>query len=67
MLVVRKKVEEWCRDLVVQMHRVSGIVGVGVAIGDVEEVELRERTAWVLGVMERVSKTRGSGSVVSWH
>lgn len=65
-LVVRKKMEEWCRDFVVQMHRGSGIVGVGVEIGDVQEVELRERVAWVLGVMDRLDKTRGAGSVIAW-
>ena len=65
-LVVRKKLEEWCRDLVVQMHRGIGIVGVGIEIGDVKEVEMRERVAWVLGVMDRVGKTRGSGSVIAW-
>jgi len=65
-LVVGKKVEQWCRDFVVQLHNGSGIVGVGVEVGDVKEVELRERVAWVLGVMDRVGKTRGSGSVVAW-
>lgn len=65
-LVVRRKMEAWCRDFVVQMHRGSGIVGVGVEVGDVKEVELRGRVAWVLGVMDRVGKTRGSGSVIAW-
>ena len=65
-LVVRKKLEEWCRDFVVQMHRGSGVVSVGIEIGDVKEVEMREKVAWVLGVMDRVGKTRGSGSVIAW-
>jgi hypothetical protein len=65
-LVLRKKVEDWCRDFVLQMHKGSGIVGVGIEVGDVREVEMKERMAWVLGVMDRASKKKGSGSVVSW-
>ena len=65
-LVVRKKVEQWCRDFVLQMHKGSGVVSIGVEVGDVMEGELRDRVAWVLGVLDRVGKTRGSGSVVAW-
>jgi len=65
-LVVRTKMELWCRDFVLQMHKGSGISSIGVEVGDVKEAELRERVAWVLGVMDRGSKTRGSGSVVAW-
>jgi hypothetical protein len=65
-LVLRKKVEEWCRDFVMQMHKGSEIVGMGIELGDIKDDEMRERMAWVLGVMDRVDKKKGSGSIVSW-
>lgn len=44
-LVLRKKMEQWCRDFVMQMHKGSEIVSMGIELGDVKEVEMRERMA----------------------
>jgi hypothetical protein len=38
----------------------------GIELGDIKDDEMRERMAWVLGVMDRVDKKKGSGSIVSW-
>ena len=65
-LVLRRKMEGWCKDFVGQIHKGSGIVSVGIEVGDSAETEMRERMAWMLNFMDRVSKKKGYGSVVAW-
>lgn len=62
--VVKKKVDEWCEDFLTQLHPRSGIVGVGIEIGDVKKKELDERVTRMMGVMNRTSGTTESGSVI---